>query len=63
MDSDSGYFGTVTVTAMQHGNKNYNAAEPVVVTFLVDDEYLSVDNEKITVTDYIEVYRDCLPIL
>ncbi len=38
--------GTVTVTAMQHGNKNYNAAEPVVVTFLVDDEYLSVDNEK-----------------
>uniref|UniRef100_UPI002A7FD485 T9SS type A sorting domain-containing protein n=2 Tax=Parabacteroides TaxID=375288 RepID=UPI002A7FD485 len=48
--------GTVTVTAMQHGNKNYNAAEPVVVTFLVDDEYLSVDNEKITVTDYIEVY-------
>lgn len=48
--------GTVTVTAMQYGNKNYNAAEPVVVTFLVDDEYLSVDNEKITVTDYIEVY-------
>lgn len=48
--------GTVTVTAMQHGNKNYNAAEPVVVTFLVDDEYLSVDNEKITVTDHIEVY-------
>ena len=48
--------GTVTVIAMQHGNKNYNAAEPVVVTFLVDDEYLSVDNEKITVTDHIEVY-------
>lgn len=48
--------GTVTVTAMQHGNKNYNAAEPVTITFLVEDEYQSVDNEVITVTDNINVY-------
>ena len=48
--------GILTVTAMQHGNRNYNAAEPVVVTFLVDGEYLSVGNEKIEVTDNIEVY-------
>lgn len=48
--------GTVTVTAMQHGNKNYNAAEPVVITFLVDDEYLSVGNENLIVADQIDVY-------
>lgn len=48
--------GTVTVTAMQHGNKNYNAAEPVVITFLVDDEYLSVGNENLVVADRIDVY-------
>ncbi|MCD8270372.1 MAG: T9SS type A sorting domain-containing protein [Parabacteroides sp.] len=48
--------GSLTVTAMQHGNKNYNAAEPVTVTFIVDGEYLSVGNEKITASDHIEVY-------
>lgn len=48
--------GSVTVTAMQHGNKNYNAAEPVTVIFLVDSEDLSVGNEKITVADQITVY-------
>ena len=48
--------GTVTVTAMQHGNKNYNAAEPVVITFLVEDEYLSVGNENLVVADQIDVY-------
>ncbi len=48
--------GTVTITAYQHGNKNYFGAEPVAVTFIVDDELLSVDNEKITVADQIEVY-------
>lgn len=48
--------GTVTVTAMQHGNKNYNAAEPITVTFLVEDEYMSVGNEAITVSDNIDVY-------
>lgn len=48
--------GSVTVTAMQHGNKNYNAAEPVTVVFLVDSEDLSVGNEKITVADQITVY-------
>lgn len=47
--------GTVTVTAMQHGNRNYNAAEPVTVTFIVDDELMSVGNENITMTDQIEV--------
>lgn len=48
--------GTVTITAMQHGNKNYNAAEPVVITFLVEDEYLSVGNENLVVADQIDVY-------
>lgn len=47
--------GTVTVTAMQHGNRNYNAAEPVTVTFIIDDELMSVGNENITMTDQIEV--------
>lgn len=40
---------------MQHGNRNYNAAEPVTVTFIVDDELMSVGNENITMTDQIEV--------
>lgn len=48
--------GTVTITAIQHGNKNYFGAEPVAVTIMVDDDYLSVDNEKIVVSDQIDVY-------
>lgn len=48
--------GIVTVTAMQHGNKNYFGAEPVAVTIMVDDDYLSVGNEKLVVADQIDVY-------
>lgn len=41
---------------MQHGNKNYFGAEPVAVTIMVDDDYLSVGNENLVVADQIDVY-------
>lgn len=48
--------GLVKIKAIQNGNTNYWAAEPVEVTFAIGNAYESVDNESIIVSDHIEVY-------